>query len=262
MNDALIGHSGYVGTTLQRQRAFASRYRSTDIDQIRGKRFDLLICAGAPAQKWLANKEPERDCASLESLMAQLGTVQAETFVLISTVDVFKQPIGVDETSEIDEAGLHAYGRHRLLLERFVADRFRRSLIVRLPGLVGPGLRKNIIYDLHHDNNVDQIDSKAAFQFYPMVNLWFDIQVALQADLRVLHLTAEPVGVEEIARACFGMDLDQPRSATPARYDMRTIHAKLFGGHGAYQYSRRDTLLATRAYHQSEPHRNGEGAAR
>jgi nucleoside-diphosphate-sugar epimerase len=253
MSDALIGSTGFVGTTLRRQASFSDHYRSTDIAQIEGREFDLVACAGAPAQKWLANREPERDRASIEGLMSHLGHVRCRRFVLVSTVDVFLAPRAVDEDTPVEEAGLHPYGLHRRLLEKFVTQRFPDSLVVRLPGLVGPGLRKNVIFDLHNDNNLQQVDSRGVFQFYPMVNLWYDIALALRAGLRLVHLTAEPVSVEEVAREGFGRAFRQELANAPAVYDLRTRHAALFGGHGGYQYSRRETLQAVRAYAQSEP---------
>lgn len=253
--NALIGHTGFVGGTLLRQAAFDALYRSTDIHEIRGRSFDLVVCAGAPAQKWIANKEPEADLASINGLIGHLDKIECKTFVLISTVDVFKQPLEVDEASPVIEDGLHAYGLHRRLLEQFVERRFERHLVVRLPGLVGPGLRKNVIFDFLNDNNLHAIDSRGVFQFYPMVNLWQDLQTALQAGLSLLHLTAEPVSVATIAGSGFGRRFEQALGNPPARYDMRSRHAALFGGHGNYQYDLRETLLAVRAYAQSEPRR-------
>lgn len=252
MTDALIGYSGFVGSTLLRQRSFDSQYRSTDIGQIAGRSFSTVVCAGAPAQKWIANREPERDRQNIDGLIAHLQTVDCETFVLISTVDVFKEPLGVDEDSPFDEHGLHAYGLNRRRLEQFVAERFPRHLIVRLPGLVGPGLRKNVIFDLLNDNNLQQIDSRGVFQFYPMVNLWYDIQTALAAGLSLVHLTAAPISVAEIAGLGFGKPFAHELDKPAARYDMRSRHAALFGASGAYQYSARETLQAVRSYAQSE----------
>ena len=120
MNNALIGHSGFVGGTLLKQRPFESLYRSTNIGEITGKSFDLVVCAGAPAQKWIANREPEADRQKIEGLLAHLRTVRCATFVLISTVDVFKTPVGVTEETIVETDGLHAYGIHRRMLETFV----------------------------------------------------------------------------------------------------------------------------------------------
>lgn len=254
MPDALIGYTGFVGSTLLRQRHFDDLYRSTNIRDIQGKSYGMVVCAGAPAQKWLANKDPEDDARKLDSLMESLKAVQCETFVLISTVDVFKDPTGVDERSANDTDGLHPYGLHRRRLEEFVVAHFDRHLIVRLPGLVGPGLRKNVIFDLLNDNNLAQIDSRGVFQFYPMVNLWSDVERALSAELKVVHLTSEPIAVRDVAEAGFGRAFDQPgRVSTPPSYDMKTAFAALWGSRESYQYDRQAVLLAIRAYAQSEP---------
>ena len=124
---------------------------------------------------------------------------------------------------------------------------------MRLPGLAGPGLRKNVIFDLLNQNNLDAIESRGVFQFYPMVNLWYDIQTALQAELSLVHLTAEPISVAEVAQHGFGREFQNTLANPPAQYDFQSKYAALFGGCGAYQYSKRETLLAIRAYAQSEP---------
>lgn len=260
MADALIGHSGFVGSTLLKQRSFDKRYRSNDIADIEGGVFDTVVCAGAPAQKWLANRDPDGDRAKIDELIGHLSKITCRSFILISTIDVFGSPLGVDENTLVDEAGLHAYGLNRRRLERFVAQQFPDHLIVRLPGLVGPGLRKNVIYDFLNNNNLDAIDSRGVFQFYPMVNLWPDIMLARQAGVKLLHLTAEPVSVADIAAEGFNFDFDHPTANPAAKYDMRSIHAALNGANGAYQYSRRDTLLAVRSYAQSEPRAVNEGS--
>lgn len=250
---ALIGYSGLVGTTLLKQASFGSLYRSSNIHEIEGGIYETVVCAGAPAQKWIANREPEADRQKIEGLIAHLRTVQCRTFILISTVDVFQSPVGVDEASPVDETGLHAYGLHRRQLEKFVEAQFPSHLIVRLPGLVGPGLRKNVIFDFLNDNNLHAIESRGVFQFYPMVNLWYDIQAALKAGLRLVHLTAAPVSVAQVSQQGFGKPFVQELPGTPATYDLRTRHARVFGADGTYQYSARETIQAVRAYAQSEP---------
>lgn len=253
MADALIGYSGFVGSTLLRQRSFEGLFRANNVHEIEGQSFNLMVGAGAPAQKWIANKDPEGDALKIKGLIRHLQGVRSKTFVLISTVDVFKNPVAVDESSPVDEDGLHAYGLNRRALEKFVQGHFERSLIVRLPGLVGPGLRKNVIFDFLNDNNLATIDSRGVFQFYPMVNLWQDIQTALDAGLDLLHLTAEPISVADVSRLGFGRRFEQAVAPTAGRYDMRSRHAALFGGQGAYQYSARETVQAVRAYAQTEP---------
>ena len=253
MENVLIGFSGFVGSTLLEQAHFSALFRSTNIHEIENREFDLVVCAGAPAQKWIANRDPVDDRKKIESLINHLRTIKCKKFILISTVDVFKAPIGVDESTPVDESGLHAYGLHRRLLEKFVEQHFKSHLIVRLPGLVGPGLRKNVIFDFLNNNNLHAIESRGVFQFYPMTNLWYDIQIALKAGLSLVHLTAEPISVADVSLLGFGRPFTQTLENPPARYDMQTRHAQIFGSLGQYQYSARETIQAIRAYAQSEP---------
>lgn len=253
MAKALIGYTGFVGSTLMKQTQFDELYRSTNINDIKGKKFDLVVCAGAPAQKWIANADPQGDREKIDSLIACLDSIECDNFILISTVDVFKTPDNVDENTPIDVQDLHAYGLNRYRLEQFVEKRFSRHVIVRLPGLVGPGLRKNIIFDFLNDNSVEKIESRNVFQFYPMVNLWFDINTALENNIRLIHLTSEPVSVAQIAREGFGFDFSIQQAASPVSYDMRSLYGSLFGGGTHYQYSVKETLQAVRHYAQSEP---------
>jgi|PlaIllAssembly_1097288.scaffolds.fasta_scaffold30016_3 nucleoside-diphosphate-sugar epimerase len=253
MANALIGYSGFVGSTILKQKQFDALYRSTNINDIEGRSFDMVVCAGAPAQKWIANREPEEDLKKINGLISHLKAIQCRKFILISTVDVFKSPIGVDEDTPVEESGLHPYGLHRRLVEKFVEGHFDSYLIVRLPGLVGPGLRKNVIFDFLNNNNLHAIDSRNIFQFYPMINLWYDIQTSLDANLKLVHLTAEPISVADVSKKGFGKYFDHTLANAPVSYDMRTRHASVFNTAELYQYNKRETIQAIRAYAQSEP---------
>lgn len=252
MECTLIGSTGFIGSTLLKQTIFSGLYHSTDIGNIDGQSLDVVICAGAPAYKWIANQDPSSDLRKIDNLISHLKTITCKKFILISTVDVFKRPMCVNEETFVDEENLDAYGQHRRLLEKFVEKNFNDYLIIRLPGLVGPGLRKNAIFDLLNDNNVHLIDSNGIFQFYPTVNLWRDIQIALRSGVNLLHLTAEPISVGAVSHICFGRSLNQHLSNSPANYDMRTIYAPLFGTTGHYQYNVHETIQTIRTYAQSE----------
>ncbi len=251
-NNALIGYTGFVGSTLLKQHEFQWLYRSTNIEDIKNKSFDTVVCAGAPAVKWLANKNPEQDKRSIELLMENLSTIKCDKFILISTVDVFNDPRGVNESSVVNLNELHAYGLHRYELEQFVKNKFSNCLIVRLPGLVGPGLKKNIIFDFLNANNLEAIDGRSVFQFYPMVNLWSDIKVAIDNKVKLLHLTSFPISTSEIAKECFNVSIENKVAVEPVSYDFQTEFAEVYGSGDNYQYSKKEVLTAIRYYAQSE----------
>jgi nucleoside-diphosphate-sugar epimerase len=247
MPDALIGSTGFVGGNLLRQRPFDDCFHSTDIETIRGRSYDLVVCAGARAEKWLANREPERDRAGIDRLTSCLAEVRAAHVVLISTVDVYPSPVLVDEDSPIDPAAASAYGRHRFALEEFVRGRFDAT-IVRLPGLFGHGLKKNVIYDLLHHNALDAVCPDSVYQFYGLDRMWHDIETTRAHRLAIVNLATEPVSVRDLAREAFGVAFENPAQTSAARYDMRTRHSALFGGSGGYVTSRTDVLHAIRAF--------------
>jgi len=233
MKNALIGYTGFVGSNLLRQQAFEGLYNSKNIESIHGKSFDRVICAGARAEKWKANQNPAEDRFAIEQLMRSLDQVTTGEFILISTVDVYPDPRGVYEDTFADWTLATAYGRHRRMLEEFVAKKFR-ARIVRLPGLFGPGLKKNVIYDFLHDNQTEKIHADAEFQFYNLERLSADLDVMAEADLQLLNVATEPVRAGRIAHEVFGMDFNNRTLTPPARYDMRTRHAALFGGPPGY----------------------------
>jgi nucleoside-diphosphate-sugar epimerase len=244
---ALVGYSGFVGGNLLAQRPFDAQFNSSNIDEIAGRSFELIVCAGAPAEKWKANADPERDLANIERLASSLARANTRRMILISTVDVFGHPVGVDEQSPVPTDGLHAYGRNRRLLEERLASRFE-TIVIRLPGLYGPGLKKNIIFDFLHHNDVHKVDSRGVFQFYDVSRLWRDVETAMAHGLSLVHLPTEPVSVADIARVAFGMEFDNRVVAEPARYDVRTRHAALFGGSGSYIATTTQTLDGIAAF--------------
>ena len=247
MAKALIGYTGFVGGNLDRQMTFDDRYNSSNIGDIEDKYYTLLVSAGTTAAKWLANKEPEVDWQRIANLCHHLEKTRADKFVLISTVDVYPQPVDVDENSRIDPQSAHPYGKHRLAMEDFVKDRFD-ALIVRLPGLFGAGLKKNIIYDFLHDNNVDQINSHGVFQFYCLDHLARDIGIALDHDLKVLNITSEPISVSEVAKICLDHEFANDTADLPAQYNYRSCYAELFRGQNGYLYNKEQVLQDLKTY--------------
>ena len=252
MKAALIGCTGLVGSTLLSQTSFDELYNSSNIEQIKGRSFRYVVCAGAPAEKWKANQDPDADWKNISRLINSIQEVTAETFVLISTVDVYPKPIGVDESTPINPEEVEPYGKHRYLLEQFVRDNFPRHLIMRLPGLFGRGLKKNFVYDLIHDNCLDYTNLDSIFQFYNLVRLWNDIQTALRNGVRLLNMATEPVSAREVADECGRPGLTNRSKRPPAQYNVRSKYADLYGGRKDYMYDRKTVLEELRDFYTTE----------
>ena len=166
MKTALIGYTGFVGSNLKQQYEFTDFYNSKNFIGLQNQEYDLVVCAGLSAVKWMANKEPENDLASIKALEDVLATVKAKQFILISTIDVYPVTFTKDEDFDCASMENHPYGTHRLSFEVFCNTHFNNCLIVRLPALFGNSLKKNVIFDLLNDNCLEMINIKSSFQYY------------------------------------------------------------------------------------------------
>jgi nucleoside-diphosphate-sugar epimerase len=252
MKSALVGFSGFVGGNLLRKHDFDDLYNSQNADQMAGERYDLLVIAAAPAVKWVANQNPDSDRATIEALIDSLTQVSAMRAVLISTVDVYPVPVLVDESSPIDRESQQPYGRHRLVLEDAFRARYERALVLRLPGLFGPGLKKNAIFDLMNDNEVDKIDPEATYQFYDVRRLWDDIRRCEAAGLGLVNVATQPVSMRSVGRDVFGIDLADRDTQAHAFYDFRTRYDRVLGGQNGYLYSLDGVLRDLKDYVRAE----------
>lgn len=239
---AIVGHSGFVGQTLLRFRSFDELYNSTNSQEMAGGAYSEVYFSAAKAEKWRANSDPEGDTAHIDSLIELMSSFSANRIVLISTIDVYPSPTGVDEDSSIALSDCRqAYGRNRRRLEIAVQENFQNSTILRLPALFGNGLKKNALFDLIHGNNIHLINPDGEFQFYNMNYLFQDAVHAIQHQLSVLNLSSEPIRIGDISSEVFQRSIESNSSNHPPKYSVRSKYAGLWG-QDQYLYSRESVL--------------------
>ena len=144
---SIVGYSGFVGSNLCASFDFDGKYDKDNVTEAFGTNPDVLFYSGVPAQKFIANKFPEQDFETVVEALDNMKKINPKKVVLISSVDVYKEPNGKNESSFMDKENLHPYGANRLWLEEQVKENFEDYFIVRLPGLYGINLKKNFIYD-------------------------------------------------------------------------------------------------------------------
>ena len=242
MKTALIGYTGFVGGNLKNQFEFDDLYNSSNIKDIEGKSYDLVVSAANRAEMWRINQEPEVDLAEINEFISHIRQAKISKLVLVSTVGVYKDPNGANEDTKIETEGLSPYGVNRYYLENFCRDNFDTT-IIRLPGLFGPGIKKNVIYDLLNQNNVTAIHADGTYQYYNLENIWHDIKVALDNDIELINFATPPVSTSEVSEYSFGKTFtNKPEGTKPAYWDMHSKYASLYGGQGNYLYSKQDEL--------------------
>jgi len=236
MKTALIGHSGFVGSNISSQWRFDYYFNSSNINQIEGQEYDLIICAGTPGTKWVANQNSSEDSAKIGQLEKSLRNVSAGSILLISTIDVYPTPHGVTEDTSINASDLDAYGQNRLKFERFIQSKFPKVSVVRLPGLYGEGLKKNILFDLITQTNLDKVPREGFCQFYPLSRIGEDLDLVLHNKIETINFATEPISISEI------LDIFETTGGNsqiiPPNYDMRTNHARLWGNRKNYMMNK------------------------
>jgi hypothetical protein len=182
---ALIGSSGLIGkvilNSLIKKNFKISKYNSRNITNIKNKKFYKIYCAGLPAEKWKANNFPNKDRKNMLKLLNNLKKTKCDKFYLISSIDTHKPE--------------EAYGKNRLDFENYIKKIFSNYLIIRLPGVFGNGLKKNIIFDLLNRKNLENISKDDYFQWYNLKYLFSDInKYEKKYGLnRVIELYSKPI---------------------------------------------------------------------
>lgn len=149
---ALVGYSGFVGSNIysRARNRIDGVFNSKNIEKAYGLEPELLIYTGIRAEKYLAANEPDKDLEMILQAEENIKKINPQKLVLISTVDVYLNPVGVDETVPAltgIENGVHPYGLNRYYLEAWVRKNYPDALIIRLPALYGLNIKKNFIYD-------------------------------------------------------------------------------------------------------------------
>jgi nucleoside-diphosphate-sugar epimerase len=172
MRVTLIGAEGFVGS------AFARDLGRRDVELIpvtrstyaqrAGTRSDVVIEAACNSRKFLAEDRPfDEFDLSVTHRLRTLHDFPARLHIHISSVDVYDDLTSPATTHEGAAAGpgnASHYGFHKLLAEQLVRHHAKTWLIARLAGMVGPGLKKNPVFDLLHGNPL-RIHPDSQYQF-------------------------------------------------------------------------------------------------
>lgn len=140
----MVAHLRQVGVEVH------SVTRQTDPTEVPAQGVDcVFFCAGNSAT-YLSSREPifclTRNVIDLHHYLA---TLSYRKWVHISSTSVYPPSLEHKrEDAPLDIQGMSLYGAHKLLSERYVTQYARSWVVVRSASLFGPGLRKNIFYDI------------------------------------------------------------------------------------------------------------------
>lgn len=168
---AIIGYTGTIGKHLCEQIVFDDCYNSKNINEIHNKTYELLVIAAPSGNRLRINRQEEKD--KVDELVEHLKHCSADKLVLISSVDAVLNPGSI-------------YGKNRKILEDFVNNNFNAT-ILRLATLIGSGIKKNLVYDLKHQQ-YDFINTHSVLQWTILKTLGTHIHRT-----GIINLVSEPI---------------------------------------------------------------------
>ena len=235
----LVGHTGFIGKNLLDQTDFDFLYNSSNIEDIKNAPSGCDIYLSClPAEKWKVNKNPLADYAKIISLIDTLKTNKYRNVNLISTIDVYcNSPLGSDETF-IPSFTNQSYGSNRFAFEEKVKEQlsYERLKIFRLPALFGKHLKKNIIFDVLNQNNIDLVNRNSSFQWYDISDLSQDIAKYNNSERVIFNLFPEPIETPVLLRSLYANHIG--REQAPITYDYKTTLSET-----GYLYSKLESLI-------------------
>jgi nucleoside-diphosphate-sugar epimerase len=152
----------------------------------------------------MVNKNIPEDLKNIDRIIDVISKKSYKKVILISTIDVYcDSPLMLDESYPIGVKKL-SYGTNRYFFEMLVENLvdFEELKIFRLPALYNKHIKKNILYDLINNNNIEQINTNSSFQWYNLDNLSTDIESYSNAHpkRKLFNLFTEPLDTKEIVK--------------------------------------------------------------
>jgi hypothetical protein len=210
----LIGNTGLIGKTLKDGVKFDYEFNSKNIHELLNLNIDpsitdLYLCC-LPATKWMVNQDPQADLDNIFKILNIITKKEYNNIILYSTIDVYNgTPLESNESYPL-QISAPDYGSNRLLFEKLISStlKYKKFLVLRLPALFGKHIKKNIIFDLLNNNQINKINYNSKYQWYNLNNLIKDTNLYLNKNSIVNNLFPEPICTSKILEI-FGINKTQ-----------------------------------------------------
>ena len=198
--DVLVGSTGLIGSVLREHHDFDCRFNSENIHlaPLLKEDIDKLYLACLPAEKWKANQAPMADFDNMYHVLTKMRLWKPREIILYSTIDIYSQTH--EYVPNFPEIHGIDYGSVRYIFEMLIRSTFPDSAItiIRLPALFHRRIKKNILFDLLNNNNVEKINANSCYQWYDLNDLWADTEACRNGWQREHQLFPEPIETLEI----------------------------------------------------------------
>lgn len=221
----VIGARGFLGSAIAAGAA-ARGYAVTAVDthnyeSLRGSNADLLINAAGNSSKFIDDQDPARGYElSVTSVLHVLHDFRFAFYVQLSSGAIYpheNDPLQNSETTPLHPAEMSGYGLHKWLAEQLVQHYAPRHLILRMGGFVGPGIRKNALFDLlthrplfvHPDSEFQYMDTR------DLARSVFDLYEGKHSPASLLNFSSTGTVSIRQAAAWAGISLPEDAAGRP-----------------------------------------------
>ena len=216
MPQGLLGSNGTIGQSILSTMPVDHVYNSLTVNPAT---VDHLIVAAPSGNRLAVNRGLIDDAAAISNVIALTRQINPARITLISTVDVATAPDSV-------------YGANRGRLEDELSAGFPTT-VLRLSTLIGPTIKKNILFDIKHNSFLEYANANAVIQWCLLADL--PRLISNTEPGTVLNVVSEPIPNRDVLKMfCPDLKLN--------------IGAEIVYDQTPYIYTRQQILDAMREY--------------
>lgn len=203
---AIIG-SGPIAKQIETHQTVPfDTYNRQTFFEIKGKKYDILYFCDLYPDNFRCFSLSECDLLLKYILDLQnifLATTLKKIIVISSTNVYNSDAYSVDEESV--EHPAHYIGRNILLMEKWIESEYKDFHIIRLPYVLGIGIENNLIYRILFHCDFESISASLDIQdqWYPVENLYNDLQWVIKNNVQKINLCSQPISNRTIILLCF-----------------------------------------------------------
>ena len=226
----LIGNTGLIGTTLKKGIQFDYEFNSSNLKDllninINPENTDIYLCC-LPATKWKINQDLNSDFQNILNILDIITKKEYRNVILYSTIDVYQDAPENSDESYVPNISTLSYGNNRYIFENLIKTtvKYKNLTILRLPALFGDNIKKNILFDLLNNNEIDKINFNSSYQWYDLDELVKDTQHCVDVTKKyfLVNLFPEPINTKDILALFNKTKSDVNSKLKPINYNFRT----------------------------------------
>lgn len=220
---ALVGSRGVIGQSILDCMHVEHEFNSDNINTLKDYKIDQLIIAAPSSNRLYVNQNQQEDTNSIDKIVNAVAQAKPKQVTLIGSLDSAVRP----DTP---------YGFNRLRLEQLLKE-ISPTTVLRLSTLIGSRIKKNLLYDIKHNQYIEHIDPNSVLQWCLLEDL--PNIIASTPIGHTVNVASVPIKNQDII-ACFRPDLNLSVKSNSAYYDQ-----------GPYIYSRDQIFAAIEKYLKS-----------